>query len=106
MADELRVMLEIGPKGKQVVAVAPDWPGLERGAKTEEAAIARVQAYLPRYAPVAKLAGMGAEFAASVPRHRRRGRALSGHRLNRLLGHLVRVLGYRQASHVERSIGT
>ena len=64
MADELRVMLEIGPKGKQVVAVAPDWPGLERGAKTEEAAIARLQAYLPRYAPVAKLAGMGAEFAA------------------------------------------
>jgi hypothetical protein len=64
MADALRVMLEIGPKGKQVVAVAADWPGLERGAKTEEATIARVQAYLPRYAPVAKLAGMGAEFAA------------------------------------------
>ena len=64
MADELRVMLEIGPKGKQVVAVAPDWPGLERGAKTEEAAIARLQAYRPRYAPVAKLARMGAEFAA------------------------------------------
>jgi hypothetical protein len=63
MADELRVILEIGPKGKQVVAVAPDWPGLERGAKTEEAAIARIQAYLPRYAPVAKLAGMDAEFA-------------------------------------------
>ena len=64
MADELRVTLEIGPKVKQVVAVAPDWPGLERGAKTEEAAIARLQAYLPRYAPVAKLAGMGASFAA------------------------------------------
>ncbi|MDQ2903269.1 MAG: hypothetical protein M3Y81_06910 [Chloroflexota bacterium] len=64
MADELRVMLEIGPKGKQVVAVAPDWPGLERGAKTREVAIERVQAYLPRYAPVANLAGMGAEFAA------------------------------------------
>src|SRR5579859_939491 len=64
MADELRVTLEIGPKGKQVVAVAPDWPGLERGAKTEEAAIARLQAYLSRYAPVAKLAGMGAQFTA------------------------------------------
>ena len=64
MADELRVMLEIGPKGKRVVAVAPDWPGLERGAKTEEAAIARLQAYLPRYAPVATLAGLGAQFAA------------------------------------------
>ena len=64
MAGKLRVTLEIGPKGKQVVAVAPDWPGLERGAKTEEAAIARLQAYLPRYAPVAKLAGMDAVFAA------------------------------------------
>jgi hypothetical protein len=64
MADELRVTLEIGPKGKQVVAVAPDWPGLERGARTEEAAIARLQAYLPRYAPVATLVGMDAQFAA------------------------------------------
>jgi hypothetical protein len=64
MADKLRVTLEIGPKGKRVVAVAPDWPGLERGAKTEEAAIERVQAYLPRYAPVAKLAGMDTELAA------------------------------------------
>jgi hypothetical protein len=64
MADEIRVMLEIGPKGKQVVAVAPDWPGLERGAKTEEAAIEALLSYLPRYAKVAKLAGMDAEFAA------------------------------------------
>ncbi len=66
MADAVRVMLEIGPKGKKVVAVAPDWPGLARGAKTEEAAIERLHAYLPRYAPVAKLAGMDAEFAAST----------------------------------------
>ena len=64
MADHMRVMLEIGPKGKKVVAVAPDWPGLARGAKTEEAAIERLLSYLPRYAPVAKLAGMDAEFAA------------------------------------------
>ncbi len=66
MADKLRVMLEIGPKGKRVVAVAPDWPGLERGAKAEEAAIERLLAYLPRYAPVATLAGLGAQFAASA----------------------------------------
>ncbi|MDP9356261.1 MAG: hypothetical protein M3R02_13450 [Chloroflexota bacterium] len=66
MADELRVMLEIGPNGKKVVAVAPDWPGLERGAKTREAAIERLLAYLPRYAPVAKVAGMDAAFAAST----------------------------------------
>src|SRR6267154_537455 len=64
MADEMRVMLETGPKGKKVVAVAPDWPGLERGAKTGEAAIERLLAYLPRYAHVAKLAGMDAEFAS------------------------------------------
>jgi hypothetical protein len=63
MADELRVMLEMGPKGKKVVAVAPDWPGLSRGAKTAEAAIDRLRSYLPRYAPVATLAGMDAEFA-------------------------------------------
>ncbi|HUY78781.1 MAG TPA: hypothetical protein VMV29_18560 [Ktedonobacterales bacterium] len=64
MANELRVTLEIGPKGKKVAAVAPDWPGLERGAKTEEAAIERLQSYLPRYAQMAKLAGMDTEFAA------------------------------------------
>jgi hypothetical protein len=64
MATQLRVTLEIGPKGKQVAAVAPDWPGLERGAKTGEAAIERLHSYLPRYAPVAKLAGMEGEFAA------------------------------------------
>jgi hypothetical protein len=60
----MRVMLEIGPKGRKVVAVAPDWPGFERGAKTGEAAIERLLAYVPRYALVAKLAGMDAEFAA------------------------------------------
>lgn len=60
----LQLTLEIGPKGKKVVAVAPDWPGLERGAKTEDAVITRLQSYLPRYAQVAKLAGMEEEFAA------------------------------------------
>jgi hypothetical protein len=64
MANELRVTLEIGPKGKKVAAVAPDWPGLERGAKTREAAIEKLQSYLPRYTQVANLAGMGVEFAA------------------------------------------
>src|SRR5258708_28078578 len=64
---DLRVTLEIGPKGKKVAAVAPDWPGLERGAKTAEAAIERLLCYLPRYTQVAKLAGMDAEFAAITP---------------------------------------
>lgn len=62
MTGAMRVMLEIGPKGKRVVAVAPDWPGLSRGAKTEEAAIERLLSYVPRYAKVAALAGMDSEF--------------------------------------------
>lgn len=55
MANPIRLVMEIGPKGKRVIAVAPDWPGLERGAKTEEAAIERLRAYLPRYRPVATI---------------------------------------------------
>ncbi|MFT4040253.1 MAG: hypothetical protein QM692_18885 [Thermomicrobiales bacterium] len=65
MTTPMDVALEAGPKGKRIVAYAPDWPGLERGAKTEEAALERLQAYRPRYAPVAALAGMTDEFAAS-----------------------------------------
>jgi len=63
MSNHIRVTLEIGPKGKKVVAVAPDWPGLERGARTGEAAVQRLLSYLPRYAPVARLAGMEAALA-------------------------------------------
>ena len=62
MAKQIRVTVEIGPKGKKVVAVAPDWPGLERGATTGEAAIERLLSYVPRYATVAKRAGMEAAF--------------------------------------------
>src|SRR5690349_2155104 len=62
VAKNTRVTLEIGPKGKRVVALAPDWPGLERGAKTGEEAIERLRSYLPRYSQVATLAEMDAEF--------------------------------------------
>lgn len=65
MANRIRVTLETGPKGKKVAAVAPDWPGLERGAKTGEEAIEKLRAYLPRYSRVAKLASLDAEFDAS-----------------------------------------
>ncbi|MBK9940548.1 MAG: hypothetical protein IPP13_02860 [Kouleothrix sp.] len=65
MANHLRVTLEIGLKGKRVVAVAPDWPGLERGAMTEAAAVERLRSYIPRYALVTRLAGMEAAFATS-----------------------------------------
>lgn len=66
MTDNLRLTLEIGPKGKRVVAVAPDWPGLERGAKTGEAAVERLLSYLPRYAKVTMLAGMEDEFHTTL----------------------------------------
>ncbi|MFY9782427.1 MAG: hypothetical protein WAK12_02695 [Acidimicrobiales bacterium] len=64
MADKLRVVLEAGPKKKKVAAVAPDWPGLERGATTGDAAIEKLRSYVPRYAKVAKLAGEEKHFAA------------------------------------------
>ena len=62
MTRQLRVTIEAGPKGKKVAAVAPDWPGLSRGAKTEQEAVERLLAYVPRYAPVAKLAGLEGAF--------------------------------------------
>jgi hypothetical protein len=66
VANHFRVTVEIGPKGKKVVAVAPDWPGLERGATTAEAAIERLLSYVPRYATVTKLAGMEVEFTTTT----------------------------------------
>jgi hypothetical protein len=66
MPTPIRIALEAGPKGKKTVAYAPAWPGLERGAKTEAAAIERLHSYLPRYAPIAKLAGLDNEFTAST----------------------------------------
>jgi hypothetical protein len=63
VANHMRVVLEVGPKGRKTVAVAPDWPGLSRGATTEAKAIERLRSYLPRYAAITKLAGMEAAFA-------------------------------------------
>ncbi|MFN8616134.1 MAG: hypothetical protein U0837_03475 [Dehalococcoidia bacterium] len=58
MSDPLNVAIEIGPKGKKVVAVARDWPGLSRGGANEERAIQRLVEYLPRYSRVAARAGL------------------------------------------------
>lgn len=62
MTRTLRVLLEVG-KGRKVVAAATDWPGLDRSGPTDEAAIERLLAYLPRYAGVADRAGSGPELA-------------------------------------------
>lgn len=62
MPNKIRVALESGPKGKKVVAVARDWPGLSRGARTGEEALEQLKTYIPRYAPIAVLAGLDSEF--------------------------------------------
>ncbi len=62
MTADLRVLVEQGPKGKRWVAFAPDWPGLERGAKDEEGAVAKLRDYIPRYLRVAERAGLGDEL--------------------------------------------
>jgi hypothetical protein len=61
MPDPLHVAIEVGPKGKKVVAVARDWPGLSRGAARDDLAIDKVLAYVPRYAKVATRAGLALE---------------------------------------------
>jgi hypothetical protein len=51
-----RVYLEIG--ARRTFASAADWPGWCRAGKTEQAALEALAAYAPRYAKVAKLAGV------------------------------------------------
>jgi hypothetical protein len=54
--DRLAVALEGTPR--KVFASALDWPGWSRSAKNDEGAIETLLAYVPRYAPVAKAAGV------------------------------------------------
>jgi hypothetical protein len=58
----LRVFIEEPTKGKRWVAVAADWPGLERGARTEREAVEKLERYVVRYLPVAERAGLGPEL--------------------------------------------
>jgi hypothetical protein len=62
MAESLRVILEIGKK-RRVVAAATDWPGLDRWGTSEEDALEKLSAYLPRYAAVPERAGLKTAFA-------------------------------------------
>ena len=66
---KLRLAVEQGPKAKKVAVFALDWPGLERGAKTEEAAIEAVLDYVPRYAAIAAHADLEPEYSAVGAAH-------------------------------------
>jgi hypothetical protein len=57
------VILEIGKK--RVFACAAAWPGWCRSGRSEELALETLAAYLPRYAPVARRAGLALPPAAA-----------------------------------------
>src|SRR5690348_18387769 len=63
MSSAVRVLIEHGKK--RTVASAFDWPGWDRSGKSEEEALQVLAAYRPRYAKVAKIAGLAAEFRAA-----------------------------------------
>jgi len=56
MSERIAVALESARK--KTFATALDWPGWSRSGKTDEAAIEALLAYVPRYAPVARDAGL------------------------------------------------
>ncbi len=62
MSDALRVLLEVGTKGRRVVAAATDWPGIDRWGTTDDDAVAKLTSYLPRYTAVAERADLTDEF--------------------------------------------
>jgi len=62
MTRQLRVNIELGKKGKKALAWAPDWPGWNRGGKTEKIALGAFEQYRHRYRPVAERAGLATEF--------------------------------------------
>jgi hypothetical protein len=66
VTSELRVLIEQPTRGKRWVAVAADWPGLERGGKTEDEAVKKLTAYVPRYLPVAKRVRLGSQLATQT----------------------------------------
>src|SRR6187397_813251 len=66
MTSQLRVLVEQPIHGKRWVAVAADWPGFERGAKTEDEAVEKLARYVPRYLPVAKRVRLGSELTAQT----------------------------------------
>ena len=63
MSVPIRVMVEQGKK--KAVASAFDWPGWDRGGKSEDDALAVLATYRPRYARLATLARLADEFTAT-----------------------------------------
>ena len=63
MPDRIHVILEI--TDRKTFATAADWPGWSRGARTEAEALASLAGYAPRYARVARAAGL--ELPATDP---------------------------------------
>jgi hypothetical protein len=61
----VRTVVERGPKGKRAVALAVDWPGWSRGAKTPELALDLLESYRERYRPVAAGADLASAFDAA-----------------------------------------
>ena len=61
----IRTVIERGPKEKRVAAVAIDWPGWSRGARTADEALDLLAVYRERYRPIARRAGLGGEFEAA-----------------------------------------
>jgi hypothetical protein len=66
MTSQLRVLVEQPTRSKRWVAVAADWPGLERGGKSENEAVEKLARYVPRYLRVAKRVGLDAELAGQT----------------------------------------
>jgi len=57
------VLIEEPTRAKKWVAIAADWPGLERGARTEREAVEKLRRYVERYRPVATRARLASELA-------------------------------------------
>lgn len=70
---DIEVFIEAGDR--RVFASALDWPGWARSGKTEELAVAALADYLPRYAPILRLAGLKPPQGELVITERYRGPA-------------------------------
>jgi len=66
MTDTIRVAVESGKKGKKSAAYAIDWPGWNRGGKSDGEAYANWSGYRDRYRSIAERAGLLDEFDAQV----------------------------------------